>query len=608
MKLKISRALAVTAGIAAATFGLAANASAAPAGTNVLNPTSGNEATAFSLTPPSGAACSGAGTSGYRWSAFIVSANVDPSTLTYIGSGPTGNAAGTYASPLYDTVGNPITLKNPAAAPLGLISGIPSFNFTTNLGGTNFGNGAYTIGFACTLAGAVEAGHYWTTPVTFSSVTAAGLTYNFGAVPAAPVLGALTPNNGSLAGSFTAAASTPAQSGYTVTAVPTVGATVTLPVAAPGAFTLTGLTNGVSYAVSVTATNSVGTSAPSNTVTATPAPAAYAAPTLSAASAVGSVVLSWTAPVGDSGRTGYTISGSFPGSPVTVAAGAVTTTISGLTAGPSFSFTIVATYPVPFSGTPSNTVSAVAFPNSLIVQDISVNRPVGALVMTQRCGVNGPLPDASDNVFGSLPALTSTATGPTPNPYGFNPGGTAPTLGLGGSADPLFSQYPYPVDAAGVPNPNYPTDCGINLGIGKLITSGPRAGQYFTAAGRINQVTIVDTRDANTNWTVNGTMSNFVNGSDSFSGDYLGWVPSKTDDSTATLAGYDQTVTAGPAVSPWSVATLNTANGLGSSKVLASAPAGAGLGIATLDARLKLLIPLTAKNGTFTGTLTFTAI
>jgi hypothetical protein len=42
--------------------------------------------------------------------------------------------------------------------------------------------------------------------------------------------------------------------------------------------------------------------------------------------------------------------------------------------------------------------------------------------------------------------------------------------------------------------------------------------------------------------------------------------------------------------------------------VLGSANANSGLGIAAFDARIKLLIPVTADNGTYTATLTLSAL
>ena len=137
---------------------------------------------------------------------------------------------------------------------------------------------------------------------------------------------------------------------------------------------------------------------------------------------------------------------------------------------------------------------------------------------------------------------------------------------------------------------------------------------FENLTGRLSQVTVVDTRDANTNWNLTGSASAFTSASDSFSADYLGWTTQVTNTSGATLAGYKQIVTAGASISPSNfVATAAGVNnlagkGLGTSRVAASAAAGAGLGIATIDARVKLLIPLTAKNGIYTSALTFNVI
>ncbi len=623
MRSKLSKIAVVGAALAATTVGLISTGPALagpPLGTNTLAPGTGTAATAFSMNPPAGSSCtgSGSGVPAYRWQTYFVSAAVDASTLTYA-AGP-NPVAGQFVSPLYDSAGGTAVInRNPASSPLGLISGIPTFSLSSLVGQAGLVNGGYKMGIACTQAGALDAGKFWEVGIVLSNVTAAGFNYVTGALPGAPTLSALTSTSGQLAGTLTAGtAGSTATTGYTITATSPGQTTVTLTPATAGPFTLTGLVNGNVYTVSAIATNSLGDSVPSSPAqTGTPNQPAFAPVTgFTAAGAVGSVVLSWTAPAGDSGRTGYTISSpTAPGAPFTAAAAATTLTVTGLTAGTSYSFSIIATYPAGFTGTSAGPVSASAFGSAVVVQNISVNRPVGALVLTQRCGVQGPLPDASDFVFGSMPALgafPASATGT--NAYGNNPGVAEPTLGVGGINDPLYGQYPYPVDAAGIPNPNYPTNCGLNLGIGKLILTGPRAGQYFTAPGRMSQVTVVDTRDTNTLWTVNGTMSNFVTGggtgNQTFLGDYMGWNPSVTDDSDVTLAGYDQTVTAGAAVEPWNAPgnTIAAGSGLGAPRTLASAAAGSGLGIATLDARLKLIIPLTALNGTYTATLSLSAL
>jgi hypothetical protein len=236
-------------------------------------------------------------------------------------------------------------------------------------------------------------------------------------------------------------------------------------------------------------------------------------------------------------------------------------------------------------------------------------------VLTQVCGAYGALPaDTSGSIgfpSGTLPAAAAVA------------GGTAPTLTVGGSADPVFAGYPYPTNADGTPNATYPTHCGVDLGNSQLIKTGPGAGQFFAASGRLNQVSVVDTRDTDTGWNVVGTMSRFVNSANStktFSGSQLGWDPVKTFDTPAFVDSdgnsYDQVVNPGAQVEP----NTPNATGLGSGRTLGIAPTFAcsvstspttctgGLGLSVLDARLKLLIPITAVSGTYTATMTFSVV
>jgi hypothetical protein len=194
-----------------------------------------------------------------------------------------------------------------------------------------------------------------------------------------------------------------------------------------------------------------------------------------------------------------------------------------------------------------------------------------------------------------------------------------------GSADPRYVSglYPYPTNASGVASPAAETHCGLDLGVAEYVTQGSGSGQYFAADAAINQVTIVDTRNVDAGWSVSGSMSDFAASSeagpgagsgatlDTFSGDFLGWTPVVTgdtsafdDDANPATAAYNQTVTAGARVQPGTDLGL----GDGSSEVLASAPAGSGLGTAILDARVKLLIPVTADAGLYEGTLTFSSL
>jgi hypothetical protein len=286
-----------------------------------------------------------------------------------------------------------------------------------------------------------------------------------------------------------------------------------------------------------------------------------------------------------------------------------------LTPGTLYTFTVTPQHAAPFSATSAQT-TATPLSSAIVMQDITTTRPNGALVLTQVCGVNG-----------LIPAETVPTTGfpiPLPAVPAISAGGTAPKTDDGtghatATGDSQFVNYPYPQDANGNAAGTYPTHCGINLGPAKFVTVGTGAGQFFATSGVLSQITVVDTRDTDIGWTVNGSMSQFsaAGGTKTFSGSELGWTPVKTSDSPqfpdSSGNTYDQTVTAGGLVAP----NVANASGLGTGGTLASAPAvvpasapnfTGGLGIAVLDARLKLLIPVTAKSGTYTATLTLSVI
>ncbi len=650
--------------VAAALTAFAAIATVAVVGTNTaqalppgspanpgqsLSPSSGNQSTAFTLNLATGNNfCPGDATTaggGYRWQQYITSASVDAGTLTYDAAGPVlpaGAPPGALAQPLLTTTGTPQVARTSLAAGTGQITGATSLNFVENVG-IGLPAGVYKIGFACSQAGVTQ--RYWQTPITVTSAGAGAINWAFGAVPGAPT--GFTANGGSAAGgqitgSFTApAGAEPAVSSYTVTATPQGGgAPVSITPAAAGAYTITGLTNGTTYDVTVTATNSVG-AGPAATVSNVAVSASIGAPTVTATGGVGQFTVAWTPaaplPVGAvlASHT-VTVTPAVAGSPFTVAAGTNTLVV---TAAPgTYTVTVQGVYNAGFNGAVSSPPVSVQSTSAFIgpvIQEVTVVRPVGALVLTQRCGVFGAAPAFNDNTFGPLPALPAQPADADPNngvngwtfgsdAPGQRAGESGPRLVTGtdaegfptlGGTDPRFGGYPYPVDANQVPNPNYPTHCGIDLGTASLLTTGQYAGSYFAATGRINQVHVVDTRDSDAGWTLNGRMGTFkstTDFSDTFHGNHMGWNPEVTWRSAPTLGSeYTMVVNAGPQKDPVAAAATGglrdvPADNTALSRSLSKANAGAGLGMAVMDARLRLLIPVTADAGTYKGTLTIT--
>jgi Fibronectin type III domain len=203
--------------------------------------------------------------------------------------------------------------------------------------------------------------------------------------------------------------------GYTVTSDPgdftatTVGATST---------TVNGLTDGVTYTFTVTATNGIGTSdpsAPSNPVTPAPPTVADAPTGVVAAAGDSQASVQWTAPASDGGSPiiDYTVT-SDPGALTATSVGPATSaTVLGLTDGTAYTFTVVATNGVGDSASsePSNQVT----PAAPTVPDAPT--AVAATAGNTQANVSWTAPASNGS-----PILSYTVTS---NPAG----GTASTLG-----------------------------------------------------------------------------------------------------------------------------------------------------------------------------------
>lgn len=124
-----------------------------------------------------------------------------------------------------------------------------------------------------------------------------------------------------------------------------------------------------------------------------------------------------------------------------------------------------------------------------------------------------------------------------------------------------------------------------------LGTATQNAGGTFGATGALPSITVTDTRAESTGWSLNGKASNFTNGAQSFSGSALGWTPSATNPTGGTITTGGTVAAGNP--------------GLAESRTLASAGTAAS---ATVNAGLELLAPAGTAAGSYTSTLTITAI
>ncbi len=219
----------------------------------------------------------------------------------------------------------------------------------------------------------------------------------------------------------------PAQDTYTVTTTPDGGSPTSVDVTGTST-TVANLTPGTLYHFSVVAVNTTGSSSPA-TADATTLSAPSAPQNFTATGGPTSVGLTWGAPAnpGVPGVSGYTITYNGPGSPITAGAGATSANVTGLAAGTSYTFTIVAnssagdspaaqagattTQSVP--NAPTNVVATAGTASAVVTWNPATVPPGGSAVTgySVSCTGSGPAGTASVGAGVTSATVTGLANG-----------------------------------------------------------------------------------------------------------------------------------------------------------------------------------------------------
>jgi hypothetical protein len=130
---------------------------------------------------------------------------------------------------------------------------------------------------------------------------------------------------------------------------------------------------------------------------------------------------------------------------------------------------------------------------------------------------------------------------------------------------------------------------------------------FLTTTGRLQAVTVTDTRAGNPGWVLSGQVTDFTSTTgNSIAAVNLGWTPDVVDESPGQVVVLGGPVS--PAAPPLVLDPPGGAFGLHVSRTLASTAAGSGTGTAQLGADLALNVPTSVQAGVYEATLTLTVI
>ncbi|TAL07899.1 MAG: hypothetical protein EPO00_08255, partial [Chloroflexota bacterium] len=270
--------------------------------------------------------------------------------------------------------------------------------------------------------------------------------------------------------------------------------------------TVTGLTNGTAYTFTVTATNGLGTGSPSNpSNSVTPATLPGAPTSVTATPGNASAPVSWTAPASNGGSaiTGYAVTSS-PGNKTCTTSGGLTCTVTGLTNGTAYTFTVTATNALGTSppSSPSNSVTPLTvpgMPTGVVASGGNAQASVSWTAPTDMGGspISGytAMSAPGNKTCNTTAALNCTVTGLTNGTtYTFTVTATN-GLGTGSPSNPSNSVIPATVpgaptavlgksrDSAALISWAAPASNGGNAITGYAVTSSPGGKTCSTSGG-----------------------------------------------------------------------------------------------------------------------------